>query len=160
MSLGTSGMTARISRHSILSISNNQIIEAIEHHKNKLNKIIIYVGTKKHAKTSMRGYDTSTLRDSYEDISLILGDERRRWTASTGVDIANESREAFIKAQKAAGRSILVNVDVLTEGYDDPTVNAVVMARPTSSKLVYMQALGRAVRMIRRRLTKMRTSWR
>ena len=39
-----------------------------------------------------------------------------------------------------------MNVDVLTEGYDDPSVNTIVMARPTRSKLVYMQAMGRAIR--------------
>jgi hypothetical protein len=61
-------------------------------------------------------------------------------------EIGGESRREFIAAQKATNRSILVNVDVLTEGYDDPSVNTIVMARPTSSKLVYMQALGRAVR--------------
>lgn len=35
---------------------------------------------------------------------------------------------------------------MLTEGYDDPTVNTVVMAAPTRSKLIYMQAIGRCIR--------------
>ena len=147
MTLGTSGMTARISRHSITSIATTRSSKRSNTTRTNSTRSLSMSSTKKHARDIYARLKTSSLRDSYEDISLILGDERRRWTASTGVDIANESREAFIKAQKAAGRSILVNVDVLTEGYDDPTVNAVVMARPTSSKLVYMQALGRAVRM-------------
>jgi superfamily II DNA or RNA helicase len=89
---------------------------------------------------------SSALADKYESIGLILGDERRRYISATQAEIANESRSDFIAAQKSSRRSLLVNVDVLTEGYDDPTVNTIVMARPTNSKLVYMQALGRAVR--------------
>lgn len=40
----------------------------------------------------------------------------------------------------------LVNVGVLTEGVDIPTVSAVVMARPTKSALVFAQQIGRALR--------------
>jgi len=57
-------------------------------------------------------------------------------------------------ALKNAPSALIVNVDVLTEGYDDPTVNAVVMARPTKSKLIYMQAVGRAVRLDPNNLSK------
>lgn len=41
---------------------------------------------------------------------------------------------------------IMVNVGVLTEGYDNPGVQVVVMARPTKSRSLYAQMAGRATR--------------
>ena len=47
----------------------------------------------------------------------------------------------------ADGRfQFLVNVDVLTEGWDDPGVEVVVMARPTKSRAKYAQCIGRGTR--------------
>jgi superfamily II DNA or RNA helicase len=125
---------------------NQRLVSVLSEHRARLNKIIIYVGTKQHARDLYTLLRSSTLKDGYESVSLILGDERRRWICDRNEEIAGETRSQFVQAQKSARRSILVNVDVLTEGYDDPAVNTIVMARPTSSKLVYMQALGRAVR--------------
>jgi superfamily II DNA or RNA helicase len=123
---------------------NQRLLHALLQHEASLHKTIIYVGTKQHARDLYALLRSSTLAERYESVALILGDDRRRWVGTR--EIVGETRKQFIDAQKATRRSILVNVDVLTEGYDDPTVNAIVMARPTSSKLVYMQALGRAVR--------------
>lgn len=125
---------------------NRRILNALVENKAKLNKAIVYVGTKKHARDLYGLLKSSPLADAYDSICIILGDERRRFLPATNDEIVGELRSDFIVAQKSSTRSIVVNVDVLTEGYDDPTVNAVVMARPTNSKLVYMQALGRAVR--------------
>ena len=126
---------------------NTQILAALAANSEKLRKIIIYVGTKKHALDLYQLLKSSSLAGKYEAVSIILGNERRRYICETNEEISGETRANFIEAQKSLHRSLLINVDVLTEGYDDPTVNAVLMARPTSSKLVYMQAIGRAVRM-------------
>jgi len=42
--------------------------------------------------------------------------------------------------------NVVTNVGVLTEGYDDPGIDCVVMARPTCSGLLYTQMVGRGVR--------------
>jgi len=42
----------------------------------------------------------------------------------------------------------LVNVGVATEGYDEPTVECVVMARPTKSRALYAQCVGRGTRVL------------
>lgn len=125
---------------------NARILEALVAHSAKIHKALLYVGTRKHARDLYQLLKSSKLTEKYESIGLILGNERRRYLSETKSEVVGEIRKDFIAAQKASRRSILVNVDVLTEGYDDPTVNTIVMARPTSSKLVYMQALGRAVR--------------
>lgn len=58
----------------------------------------------------------------------------------------NERRQ--ILEDFTAGRILAVhNCGVLTEGYDEPSVGAVIMARPTKSRALYTQMLGRGVRL-------------
>jgi superfamily II DNA or RNA helicase len=50
-------------------------------------------------------------------------------------------------ANFAAGRTqFVVNVGCLTEGFDDPGVEVIAMARPTKSRSLYAQMAGRATR--------------
>lgn len=101
-------------------------------------KVIIYAATKEHVRNLHKRISNSGLVNNYESIDYILGGDEY-----SGND---PSRDDFIARIKGYSRSIVVNCDVLTEGYDDPTVNTVVMAAPTRSKLVYMQAIGRCIR--------------
>jgi len=41
---------------------------------------------------------------------------------------------------------VVTNYAILTEGYDNPAINCIVMARPTLSPVLYMQMLGRGTR--------------
>lgn len=41
---------------------------------------------------------------------------------------------------------LMINVQILTEGYDDPSVEAVIVARLTASESLYTQMVGRAMR--------------
>ena len=128
-------------------IRNQRILDCLENYSDKLSKVIIYVGTQKHACDLFDLIRESKFSLKYHTVALVLGDVRRRVLMSDGSIVEDEIRTDFIDALKASPTAIIVNVDVLTEGYDDPTVNAVVMARPTKSKLIYMQAIGRAVRL-------------
>ncbi len=48
-----------------------------------------------------------------------------------------------------AGRThVLTNVAVLTEGFDDPGVSCIAMARPTRSEGLYAQCVGRGTRLL------------
>lgn len=52
-----------------------------------------------------------------------------------------------VLADHQAGRfQYLINVGVLTEGYDDPAVACVAMGRPTKSRALYAQMAGRGTR--------------
>lgn len=115
---------------------NQKIIDELAANHEHYSKVVVYVGSVSHAKNLHRAMQNSSLQTHYPSISYITGDGNSR----------DLSREEFLEAEKTISNSIVVNVDVLTEGYDDPTVNTVVMARPTNSKLVYMQAMGRAIR--------------
>ena len=51
-------------------------------------------------------------------------------------------------AQFATGEiTVLTNCNLLTEGFDEPRINCVLMARPTKSKLLYAQMVGRGTRL-------------
>jgi len=52
-----------------------------------------------------------------------------------------------ILARFASGQTrVLINVGVLTEGFDEPSVEAILLARPTRSTLLYTQIVGRGTR--------------
>lgn len=55
-------------------------------------------------------------------------------------------RRGTLAAHKRGDFQFLVNVGVLTEGYDDPGVACVAMARPTKSRALYAQCAGRGLR--------------
>lgn len=116
---------------------NQYIIKHLLENSSKYKKIAIFVGSKKHAVDLYELMKSKAeIGEKYESISYVLGDENSR----------GQIRSDFIDQEKAFNRSIIINVDVLTEGYDDPSINTVIMARPTRSKLFYMQAVGRALR--------------
>ena len=59
-------------------------------------------------------------------------------------------RAARVKALENfhAGRTqVLANCMVLTEGYDEPSVSGIILARPTKSTLLYTQMIGRGTRL-------------
>ena len=71
--------------------------------------------------------------------------ERKRadWLCgATPKDLRHDKLAAF----KEGRTQFMVNVGVLTEGFDDAGVEAVVMARPTKSRALYAQMIGRATR--------------
>ena len=57
-----------------------------------------------------------------------------------------EDRRRLLADFKAGRLQFVVNVGVLTEGFDDAGVEVVVMARPTKSRALYAQMAGRGTR--------------
>ena len=57
-----------------------------------------------------------------------------------------DERRATISAYRRGEIQALCNCALLTEGFDDPATDVVLMARPTHSSLLYMQMLGRGTR--------------
>jgi superfamily II DNA or RNA helicase len=62
--------------------------------------------------------------------------------AKTPADVRKEKLDKFFKGET----QIMVNVGVLTEGYDNPAIEVVVQARPTMSRSLYAQMIGRGMR--------------
>lgn len=59
----------------------------------------------------------------------------------------SQERRAVLDAFSAGGISVLANCMVLTEGFDEPRVDCVILARPTKSHLLYVQMVGRGTRL-------------
>jgi len=55
-------------------------------------------------------------------------------------------RSTKLEDHKNGKYQVLVNVGIALEGYDDPRISCVVVARPTTSSLVFQQAVGRGLR--------------
>jgi superfamily II DNA or RNA helicase len=58
-----------------------------------------------------------------------------------------EARKKALADFRAGRTQVLTNVAVLTEGFDDPGVSCVAMARPTRSEGLYAQCVGRGTRL-------------
>jgi ATP-dependent helicase IRC3 len=62
-------------------------------------------------------------------------------------DMPREKRTQILKDFRAEQLQCLTNVMVLTEGFDDPGVSCIAMARPTKSESLYAQCVGRGARL-------------
>ena len=65
---------------------------------------------------------------------------------SAFIDGRTRDRGGLLGRFAAGEIDVLFNYGVLTEGFDDPTIECLLMARPTTSPLVYNQCLGRGLR--------------
>ena len=116
---------------------NRRIIQCIGQNSGIFQKIVIYVGTTQHVHDLYDEIKRSPVFSKYESVSWITQNGNSR----------NIDRRSFFDAEREQKRSIIINVNILTEGYDDPSINTAILAMPTRSKLYYMQAMGRAIRL-------------
>jgi superfamily II DNA or RNA helicase len=56
-------------------------------------------------------------------------------------------RHAMLERFRAGVTRVLCNCAVLCEGYDDPTVEVIIIARPTKSRALFAQMVGRGLRL-------------
>lgn len=58
-----------------------------------------------------------------------------------------DERRAILARLRSGAASVVCNCGVLTEGFDEPRVSCVIVARPTRSRGLYCQMVGRAARL-------------
>lgn len=115
---------------SVLNTANrNHLIARTFHDRARDRKAIVFVATVKHAMDLADAFRTAGFRAA----------------AVSGAMPATERRQVI--ADFRAGRlQVVANAAILTEGFDDPAVSAIGMARPTRSTSLYLQMLGRGLR--------------
>lgn len=59
----------------------------------------------------------------------------------------SEQRQEIYRKLRAGEIEVLVNCMVLTEGFDEPCISCVVVARPTKSRALFTQMVGRGLRL-------------
>src|ERR1035441_902721 len=79
-----------------------------------------------------------TLKRAYERLGVKTGEV---WGA-----MPRDMRETVLSEWRDEQLQVVVNVGVLTEGFDYPGITAVIMARPTMSPGLYVQMMGRGLR--------------
>ncbi len=57
-----------------------------------------------------------------------------------------EDRERVLKKLHTGTLNVVTSCELLTEGFDEETISAIIMARPTKSKSLYIQMVGRGLR--------------
>ena len=65
---------------------------------------------------------------------------------AAAVDSESDARGAHLEAFSSGDLDVLTNVAILTEGYDDPTVSCVILARGVGHAGSWLQIVGRALR--------------
>lgn len=58
-----------------------------------------------------------------------------------------DDRRGVLKRLATGETRVVVNCAVLTEGFDEPSLDCVIMARPTKSRSLYVQCVGRGLRL-------------
>jgi len=58
-----------------------------------------------------------------------------------------EKRQEVLEDYRTGKIKVLSNYNIFTEGFDEPSIDCVIMARPTKSEIFYSQALGRMTRL-------------
>ena len=62
-------------------------------------------------------------------------------------DMPVDDRRKILKELTTGEIQISMSCGVLTEGFDEPSINCIVMARPTKSQSLYIQCIGRGLRL-------------
>ena len=83
--------------------------------------------------------------DHAAEIAKLLRDNGVKAEAVSGRDRV-EIRDKILKDYATGSTNVLCACDLLNEGWDSPHTTVLFMARPTMSKTIYMQQLGRGTR--------------
>lgn len=93
-------------------------------------KAVVFCATVEHAEHMNRAFNLGGVPSE-----VVVG------TTST------EDRRGIYSRFDSGETMVLCNVAVLTEGFDQPDIGCIILARPTKSPVVYIQAIGRGLRL-------------
>lgn len=95
-----------------------------------------------------RGLIFCSSKKEAKELSLLLNNEGMRTLSLLG-DNKQEQREEAIKRlveDREDYLDYILTVDIFNEGVDIPEINQIVLLRPTSSAIIFVQQLGRGLR--------------
>ncbi len=93
-----------------------------------------------------KGRKTLVFCASVRHAHRLAADFASRGHSAEVLDGRTRNREEILDRYRRGDVDLLLNYGVLTEGFDDPSIQCVLLARPTTSPLVYNQCLGRGLR--------------
>lgn len=111
----------------------NILMQVIEKTKDR-NQRIVFASTKRHAREIRR-------------ILIALGIDKSRIGLVTD-DSSEAEKDRVIKLSKEGKLDWLINVSVLTTGFNSPLIDVVVYLRPIGSLVLLIQSMGRGARLL------------
>jgi len=81
-----------------------------------------------------------------EEIAQVMSDHGVAAEFVSGA-VPIEERQAILSRLHQGETQVVANCMVLTEGWDEPSVNCVIVARPTKSQSLFIQMVGRGLRL-------------
>ncbi|MHB1559291.1 MAG: DEAD/DEAH box helicase [Isosphaeraceae bacterium] len=115
----------RIASH---SGRNHLIVEHYVRNRKRYGKTLVFAVDVLHARTLAKEFKDQDVNSDYVD-----------HTRRDSLSIMDSYRDR-------EDPQVLINVEMLTEGYDDPKTQTVFLARPTKSEALLSQMVGRALR--------------
>ena len=111
----------------------NILMQVIEKTKDR-NQRIVFASTKRHAREIRR-------------ILIALGIDKSKIGLVTD-DSSEAEKDRVIKLSKEGKLDWLINVSVLTTGFNSPLIDVVVYLRPIGSLVLLIQSMGRGARLL------------
>lgn len=118
---------------------NNLIVNRYVSNKEKYGKTIVFAVNKENTIVLSKLFNERGVRADF-----VMSDVR---DASGLHSISSkDNKDKIARFRKGGDIDVLVNVNILTEGTDVPDVQSVFLTRPTSSKIMMTQMMGRGLR--------------
>ena len=108
----------------------------------------VFVQWKKHALGEGKPRSTIIFACTVPHSRQIAGVFTQAGIAAEHLDaqVPEKEREAILDRLATGQTTVVCNVMLLSEGFDCPSVSCVVIARPTASRTLFIQMVGRALR--------------
>ena len=123
----------------LVSSACSEILEYTAHR----HSVLIFAAGVRHA----RHIQNILQQRSQQEVGLVTGDTPAGERAELLARFKRQTIKADLFGNVKPPLKFLVNVNVLTTGFDAPNIDCVVLVRPTNSPGLYYQAVGRGFRL-------------
>ncbi len=120
------------------SVRSKFIAETYKENRKKYGQTIVFAMSVTHAIQLSTVFNEFGIKADYVVSSVK--------DAVTGVTRSAEDNKRVIEQYRKGELEVIINVNILTEGVDLPKTQTVFLARPTVSKILMTQMVGRALR--------------
>lgn len=117
---------------------NHLIVDTYKRNQDKYGQTIVFTVSIAHAIALAALFKKENINADY-----VVSATR---DSGTGATIGHQENERKLEAYREGKLQVLVNVEILTEGVDLPQTKTVFLTRPTVSKTLMTQMVGRALR--------------
>lgn len=117
---------------------NNLIVNSYIENKAEFGKCLVFAVNIDHALVLNALFNENKIKSDY-----VVSSIRDMYS---GITVSNEENARKIQDFKDGKLDVLINVNILTEGTDIPSVQSVFLTRPTTSAILMNQMIGRGLR--------------